>query len=187
MGDGIITLNTSWFTRVPGTEHGNVAVATLKGSYLKEAQKIAQEKIAAYTAADIQAARTEKTDRVKLTDEQKKYLADTYRPREMSREEYVAFARDLEKFGIINADDRRLLGCGEKKGLSLSPVGERCGAWVSDISSALSFEDCRGNLLDWVRYRASFQKYDPASGAFYRDREARLYEKLSSALQQIGV
>lgn len=30
MGDGIITLNTSWFTRVPGTEHGNVAVADRK-------------------------------------------------------------------------------------------------------------------------------------------------------------
>lgn len=84
MVGGIISLNASWFTIVPGSEHGNVAMATLKGSYLKEAQKIAQEKIAAHTAADVQAAMTEKTDQVKLTDEQKKHLSDTYRPHNMS-------------------------------------------------------------------------------------------------------
>lgn len=187
MVGGIISLNASWFTIVPGSEHGNVAMATLKGSYLKEAQKIAQEKIAAHTAADVQAAMTEKTDQVKLTDEQKKHLSDTYRPHNMSQEEYTAFTKDLERFGVLTADDRRLLGCDEKKGLSLSPIEEQCGVWVSDISNALSFEDCSGNLLDWVRYRTSFQKYDPASGAFYRDRETRLYEKLSSVLQQMGV
>ena len=47
---------------------------------------------------------------VKLTDEQKKYLAETYERTDMTEEEYHAFAKDLYEFGILDDQDLADLG-----------------------------------------------------------------------------
>ena len=85
--------------------------------------------------------------KTKLTDEQKKYLAETYERTDMTEEEYHAFAKDLYEFGIL---DRLLMGifvriqgesAAESKTTFLS-IGSPCKVEITG-SEPLYYEDFR--------------------------------------------
>ena len=135
---------------------------------------------------------------VKLTDEQKKYLAETYERTDMTEEEYHAFAKDLYEFGIL--DDQDLADLGVTPGDGSADFFGACmlvgvgGMTTSTVRySPLPpnqnylgiYRFGGGNVLDWARYQASFQLCDTDTQSWSYDRFGHLFNRLYSVLEQM--
>ncbi len=135
---------------------------------------------------------------VKLTDEQKKYLAETYERTDMTEEEYHAFAKDLHEFGIL--DDQDLADLGVTPGDGSADFFGACmlvgvgGMTTSTVRySPLPpnqnylgiYRFGGGNVLDWARYQASFQLCDTDTQSWSYDRFGHLFNRLYSVLEQM--
>lgn len=135
---------------------------------------------------------------VKLTDEQKKYLAETYERTDMTEEEYHAFAKDLHEFGIL--DDQDLADLGVTPGDGSADFFGACmlvgvgGMTTSTVRySPLPpnqnylgiYRFGGGNVLDWARYQASFQLCDTDTQSWGYDRFGHLFNRLYSVLEQM--
>ncbi|MDE6934967.1 MAG: hypothetical protein K2P26_05095 [Oscillospiraceae bacterium] len=135
---------------------------------------------------------------VKLTDEQKKYLAETYERTDMTEEEYHAFAKDLYEFGIL--DDQDLADLGVTPGDGSADFFGACmlvgvgGMTTSTVRySPLPpnqnylgiYRFGGGNVLDWARYQASFQLCDTDTQSWGYDRFGHLFNRLYSVLEQM--
>ena len=135
---------------------------------------------------------------VKLTDEQKKYLAETYERTDMTEEEYHAFAKDLHEFGIL--DDQDLADLGVTPGDGSADFFGACmlvgvgGMTTSTVRySPLPpnqnylgiYRFGGGNVLDWARYQASFQLCDTDTQSWGSDRFGHLFNRLYSVLEQM--
>ena len=135
---------------------------------------------------------------VKLTDEQKKYLSETYERTNMTEEEYHAFAKDLHEFGIL--DDQDLADLGVTPGDGSADFFGACmlvgvgGMTTSTVRySPLPpnqnylgiYRFGGGNVLDWARYQASFQLCDTDTQSWSYDRFGHLFNRLYSVLEQM--
>ena len=136
---------------------------------------------------------------VKLTDEQKKYLAETYERTDMTEEEYHAFAKDLHEFGIL--DDQDLADLGVTPGDGSADFFGACmlvgsgsagvpTAKYSPLSPNMNYDEAGykfygGNMLDWVRYHASFRLCDLETQTFTYDRYDHMFNRLCSVLEQM--
>ena len=135
---------------------------------------------------------------VKLTDEQKKYLSETYERTNMTEEEYHAFAKDLHEFGIL--DDQDLADLGVTPGDGSADFFGACmlvgvgGMTTSTVRySPLPpnqnylgiYRFGGGNVLDWARYQASFQRCDTDTQSWSYDRFGHLFNRLYSVLEQM--
>ena len=115
---------------------------------------------------------------IQLTEEQKAYLSK-YDSRNMSLEEYEALLKDLEEMGCFSGEETGILRYGTSARLN--------GIWEApDQYGGMSgrFEYSGGNLLDWARFRASYEAADQ-NGARYHDRTALLFDKLCRVLKQL--
>ena len=135
---------------------------------------------------------------VKLTDEQKKYLAETYERTDMTEEEYHAFAKDLYEFGILDDQDLADLGVTPRDGSAdffgacmLVGVGGMTTSTVrySPLPPNQNYLGIYrfggGNVLDWARYQASFQLCDTDTQSWGYDRFGHLFNRLYSVLEQM--
>lgn len=135
---------------------------------------------------------------VKLTDEQKKYLSETYERTDMTVEEFHAFAKDLHEFGILDDQDLADLGVTPGDGSAdflgacmLVGVGGITTSTVrySPLPPNLNYLGIYrfggGNVLDWARYQASFQLCDTDTQSWSYDRFGHMYNRLYSVLEQM--
>lgn len=176
----------SWFVEYtsPGT---TLVTRTVKTQYLADFQKFMAAKEKQYWEAEKAAPPIDECP--KLTDAQREYLSAAYKKENMTQAEYKALAKDLRDFGLLSEDDLLDLGFSEDI-LELTPLRwYGCGiTHTSMISSkySKSFEECGGNLQEWVKHRASYLRADQETGAYFKDRRALLYTRLYNVLQQIS-
>ena len=129
--------------------------------------------------------------RVKLTEEQKEYLAENFSPDDMTYGEYRSFLDTLCRFGVLEEQDRNFLnyGVGDSE-LELIPLeyafeGSRITPQgAGDYDS--SFASCGGRVLDWARYRAACLSWDERSGKWIQAGDALLFEKIQKVLEVIS-
>jgi hypothetical protein len=178
----------SWFTdfeKIPGSNRG---VMTIKSEHLKDFEACCKERARIFKEAE--ASLPKRPMEVKLTDEQKKYLSETYDRTDMSVEEYHAFANDLYEFGILNDQDLKDMRIRTNE---LVPLEDGYSDKVVLRSSSYRTNKIYlpfnyyggGNVLDWARYQASFRLYDSETQTHIHDRISRLFTRLCSVLEQM--
>lgn len=120
-----------------------------------------------------------------LTDEQKEYLADNYNPSNMSQDEYQAFVNDLCKFGILEEQDKDYVSCSSLVPLDLSIPACEITKMVPG-KPKFNFDDCNDNVLDWAKFRSTFESFDSCNKTFQKTRSAILFGKIEDVLTQIA-
>lgn len=119
-----------------------------------------------------------------LSAEQKQYLSETYNPTDMAQEDYQALLDDLCKFGVLTEEDKGYLSYGGLQKLDLSEPSCVITPMVPGRPMD-TLSDCKGNALEWTRFQASFESFDPASRTFGKSMSAVLFGKVRDVLEQI--
>lgn len=161
---------------------------TYKGSYgvIKDEYKsqLAQALSSQKQQAKANAGSEKNPNKIELSAQQKKLLTEKYNPSNMSREEYAQLVDELCELGAIPVEGRPYLG-----GLRLTPLEyAETGAQISAAAPngvQYALPEGRSNLLDWVRYRASFEEFDPTSQEFRKSPSAVMFAKLQQIMEQI--
>ncbi len=181
---------TEWFNQV-----GNAALpyAVPKTEYQNLFRQTAEavQNQAKQNYADLTQRMQAGGTRVKLTEEQKEYLAENFSPDDMTYGEYRSFLDTLCRFGVLEEQDRNFLnyGVGDSE-LELIPLeyafeGSRITPQgAGDYDS--SFASCGGRVLDWARYRAACLSWDERSGKWIQAGDALLFEKIQKVLEVIS-
>lgn len=126
---------------------------------------------------------------VHLTKEQTKQLSEKFDPEDMTYEDYHAFVDQLCDWGVLRREDAQYV--------SVSPLVE--GLIPVDFAEPMAmvtpaknpqhfdrfFSSSGGNVLDWARYMASFEDFNPDTGSFERGRSAILFGKLRDVLEMM--
>ncbi len=131
------------------------------------------------SAARLQAAQSQPG----LTKEQAAELAKKYDPQNMTREEYYKFVEELCAYGVIPAE-----GKSRVSGLSLTRLEDaETGAQISAPAQGVAYALQAGpnNILDWARYQASFEEFDPTSQTFRKSPSALLFNRMVQVLEQM--
>ena len=185
-------MSASWFTGFNDGKGFDV-----KPEHVKDFLACCEEQDRVYREAEASYVK-QVPMQVKLTDEQKKYLAETYERTDMTEEEYHAFAKDLHEFGIL--DDQDLADLGVTPGDGSADFFGACmlvgvgGMTTSTVRySPLPpnqnylgiYRFGGGNVLDWARYQASFQLCDTDTQSWSYDRFGHLFNRLYSVLEQM--
>ena len=185
-------MSASWFTGFNDGKGFDV-----KPEHVKDFLACCEEQDRVYREAEASYVK-QVPMQVKLTDEQKKYLAETYERTDMTEEEYHAFAKDLHEFGIL--DDQDLADLGVTPGDGSADFFGACmlvgvgGMTTSTVRySPLPpnqnylgiYRFGGGNVLDWARYQASFQLCDTDTQSWGYDRFGHLFNRLYSVLEQM--
>ena len=178
----------SWFNICKESSKTKCGAMTIKSEYLKDFEACCKERARIFKEAE--ASLPKRPMQVKLTDEQKKYLSETYDRTDMSVEEYHAFANDLYEFGILNDQDLKDMRIRTNE---LDPLEDGYSDKVVVRSSSYRTDKIYlpfnyyggGNVLDWARYQASFQLYDSETQTYSYDRIGRLFNRLYSVLEQM--
>ena len=187
----------SWFNICKESSKTKCGAMTIKSEYLKDFEACCKERARIFKEAE--ASLPKRPMQVKLTDEQKKYLAETYERTDMTEEEYHAFAKDLHEFGIL--DDQDLADLGVTPGDGSADFFGACmlvgsgsagvpTAKYSPLSPNMNYDEAGykfygGNMLDWVRYHASFRLCDLETQTFTYDRYDHMFNRLCSVLEQM--
>lgn len=123
--------------------------------------------------------------KVDLSDEQRQMLSEKYNPTDMTHEDYRNLVDDLCEMGILGEGDKDYLAYSGLTRLDLSgPVCEITKGCPG--KPMYDFADCNGNVLEWSKYRASFEYFDAQTNSFQKSRSAILFGKLETVLKQIG-
>ena len=186
MGIAVRTyMNPEWFTFTPDPAGGRVSFAGVKSEHLKDVQNAMKERIAQQRAADIdQSKRFDINPDVRLTQEQMDHLKENYDPTDMTQEQYNAFIKDLEAFGVLSGVDSTLVGA--DYGSQLIPLEYCVGAGVCAATElGTTLDSYQGDALAWTKYRASFLSADPDTGKFYRNKQSLLFGKLENVLRRM--
>ena len=135
------------------------------------------------------ASRARLTER--LTEEQKRYLKDSFDLKNMSWEDYQSLIDKLCEFGALDQEDKKYLHCGFGGSLEMTYVdlsGPLTTARVepNPTPNGGSFSDWKGDVLGWAKYLSGFQAWDPGSQSWQKTGEARLFEKLYGLLSGIS-
>ena len=185
-------MSASWFTGFNDGKGFDV-----KPEHVKDFLACCEEQDRVYREAEASYVK-QVPMQVKLTDEQKKYLSETYERTNMTEEEYHAFAKDLHEFGIL--DDQDLADLGVTPGDGSADFFGACmlvgvgGMTTSTVRySPLPpnqnylgiYRFGGGNVLDWARYQASFQLCDTDTQSWSYDRFGHLFNRLYSVLEQM--
>ena len=185
-------MSASWFTGFNDGKGFDV-----KPEHVKDFLACCEEQDRVYREAEASYVK-QVPMQVKLTDEQKKYLSETYERTDMTEEEYHAFAKDLHEFGIL--DDQDLADLGVTPGDGSADFFGACmlvgvgGMTTSTVRySPLPpnqnylgiYRFGGGNVLDWARYQASFQLCDTDTQSWSYDRFGHLFNRLYSVLEQM--
>lgn len=126
---------------------------------------------------------------VRLTEEQKRLLSERFDPREMSREDYRAFVDQLCQWGVIGREDTQYVSVSPMEGLTPVDFAEPTAVLTSsrtDRHYSRDFSTSGGNVLDWARYMATFEGFNPDTRAFEKTRSAILFGKLRDVLEMIA-
>lgn len=119
-----------------------------------------------------------------LTEQQKTELAGRYNPTDMSRDEYNNFVDDLCSYGVIPAEAKGYIASSMLTPLECSETGLQISNYAPSGMS-YSLQNGQNNVLDWVRYRASFEQFDPLSQSFQKSPTALLFGKIEQVLNQL--
>lgn len=127
----------------------------------------------------------------RLTEEQKRYLKDSFDLKNMSWEDYQSLIDKLCEFGALDQEDKKYLHCGFGGSLEMTYVdlsGPLTTARVepNPTPNGGSFSDWKGDVLGWAKYLSGFQAWDPGSQSWQKTGEARLFEKLYGLLSRIS-
>lgn len=130
---------------------------------------------------------------VQLTEEQKKYLSETFDPENMSKLEYQAFLDKLCEFGVLDEADKDYAGCGVKGcGLDLTPLSHvRTGASMvpargNPMGYTQFFSSSRGNVADWAKYLSGIMDWNEETNSWQKRPEAVLFGKVCDVLNAIS-
>lgn len=130
---------------------------------------------------------------VQLTEEQKKYLSETFDPENMSKLEYQAFLDKLCEFGVLDEADKDYVGYGVKGcGLDLTPLSHvRTGASMvpargNPMGYTQFFSSSRGNVADWAKYLSGIMGWNEETNSWQKRPEAVLFGKVYDVLNAIS-
>ena len=175
---------SGWFDVGP-TGTGGVNIAVVKSEFQEAFSKaVAEERVQRRAEAKAWLASNSGVSAA-LTPEQAGSLAGKYDPNRMSQEDYRAFVDELCAMGVLEEEDKHYLSYG---GLTKLDLGGPNGYVVASTPDALirdTLSGSGGNALDWARFRASYQAFDPDTGAPYRDRAAVLFGQIAEILEQV--
>lgn len=174
-------LNPDWFVR--------------KGPYAVVKDEYKEQVRESLTQAKAQAQKNlqtnfNKPDAAKgdcgLTEQQKTELAGKYNPNNMSIDEYNNFVDDLCSYGIISGEAKGYVASSILTPLEYAESGLQISA-SADAPAGVSYslQNSQNNVLDWVRYRASFEEFDPVSESFQKSPVALLFGKIEQVLNQL--
>lgn len=185
----ISSINLDQFIVKPSGVSGLPCLVPKNGSgSLKSlfAEKAAQdeEKLRAFMAK----TREEGTS-VHLTREQEDQLSAKFRPNDMSYEDYHAFVDQLCQWGVLDREDIPHVSVSPvAEGLIPVDFSEPVGTLTSartDRRFSRDFSSSGGNVLDWARYLATFEDFNPDTRAFEKTRSAILFGKIRDILELI--
>lgn len=167
---------------VPKTEYQDLFNQTVKA--LEEQSKKNYESL----TERVRASGSE----VKLTEEQKQYLTESFNPKNMSRSEYQEFIDKLCEFGVLDEADKPYVSYGQAGSdlelIPLSVVNGRAYLMAANGYNPKgytnSFSSSRGNALNWASYLASIQVWD--RGSFRLKPEAVLFGRIKDVLEEIA-
>lgn len=128
---------------------------------------------------------------VHLTKEQISQLSERFDPNDMTYEDYHTFVNQLCDWDVLRWEDAQYVSVGPQMGgLDLIPVdfAEPMGK-ITPLKNYQHFDSCfsssSGNALEWTRYLASFEDFNPDTGSFERGRSAILFGKLRDVLEMM--
>lgn len=131
--------------------------------------------------------------KVKLTEEQKKYLSENFDPENMSQLEYQAFVDKLCEFGVLDEADKDYVGYGVKGcSLDLTPLSHvRTAASIvpargNPMGYTQFFSSSRGNVADWSKYMAGIMSWSEKTGSWKKGPETILFGKIRDVLDAIA-
>lgn len=190
--DNMPTMPGSWFNGLNDGKGFGV-----KPEHMKDFLECCAEQDRIYREAEARYVK-QVPMQVKLTDEQKKYLSENYERTDMTVEEFHAFAKDLHELGVLDDQDLADLGVTAGDGsadffgacmyVGVGGVGSTIVRY-SPLSPNLNYlgvyRFCGGNALDWARYQASFQMWNPDTKTDSYDRFGHIYNRLYSVLEQM--
>ncbi|MCI9332647.1 MAG: hypothetical protein HFG05_10830 [Oscillibacter sp.] len=167
----------------------------VKTEYLDAVQKaLAEQQKEAAKAYDSFTERVKESgSSVKLTGEQKKYLAEHFDPKRMSKLDYQAFLDKLCEFGVLEEADKEYLGYGVKgSSLDMTPLNRvRTGAYLSPVrENPMGYTDCfsssRGDAASWAKYLSGVMGWDEGTNSWQKKPEALLFGKVHDVLKAIS-
>ena len=173
-------LNRSWFD-IKGP------YAVLKPEHKEDMRTaIAAQKQKDTAALEVFRAEEKNREPIELTDVQKMALSEKYDPQNMTKEQYMEFVDKLYEYGIFDGNDRDFVGANE---LGLVRLDfSQSGAQIAEIPSGGLFEQfssCGGNVLEWARYRATYQSFSELTMTFEPTRSALLFGRIEDVLDQL--
>lgn len=125
----------------------------------------------------------------RLTAEQKQYLKDNFDLKNMSWEDYQFLLDKLCEFGVLEEGDKKYLH-GQSGGLDMSYVdfSNTCTAslYTAPVRDPWSFNSWKGDVLGWMKFLSSFQRWDADSQSWQKTNEARLFGKVQDLLGAIA-
>ena len=116
----------------------------------------------------------------RLTEEQKRYLKDSFDLKNMSWEDYQSLIDKLCEFGALDQEDKKMTYVDLSGPLTTARVEP------NPTPNGGSFSDWKGDVLGWAKYLSGFQAWDPGSQSWQKTGEARLFEKLYGLLSGIS-
>lgn len=131
---------------------------------------------------------------VKLTREQKQYLAENFDPKNMSFSEYQSFIDKLCEFGILDEADKDYVSCGAAGyELEMIPLGAvqnggylTPGDLYNPMSYSKAFSSSKGNVLDWADYLSRLTVLDQKTTSWQKTPESILFGKIRDVLEKIS-
>ena len=171
---------------MPGLEYGYIR-PELHDEWL---EYLHEQERSAY-AADLAASKKE-SNTVKLPPDKVNELASKYNPRQMSRDEFKAFLREMVDLGVIKEDDYNLMGEGYAP--LYSPVDVcslRSGNlydspyYVPGRGMPMNYDQSGGDILAWFSMESVFHSYDPYTHTKYLGNRDRSFGRVYCVLEQM--
>lgn len=141
--------------------------------------------------ADIAASKKE-TNSVKLSSDKVNELAGKYNPRQMSRDEFRAFLREMVDMGVITEVDYNIMGYGIAPLFSPATVcGIRSGNlndspyYIPGNGMPMNYDQSGGDILAWFSMESTFHSIDPFTGNRYLSNRDRSFGRVASVLEQM--
>lgn len=181
-------IDSSWFNHIEisGIDPEKMTWAVLKDEcrdrFRQAVQAKREEQKLAFQEFKEDAGRRGRS--VKLTEEQLEHLSASYNPREMTREDYQAFVDDLCAYGVLDEADKDYLSYGPLTAIDFSEEGFTITA-APYQPYRRDFGSGGGNVLDWSRYLASFEHFDPDTNRFEPTRSAILFDRIRQVLSKL--
>lgn len=157
-------------------------IATIKPEKREELEAYAQ------SMREQQMATGKPYEKPSLSEEQLELLGGKYDLQSMSKAEYQQLLEDLTDMGVLEGQDRFLIGGAINGNLvPLLPgtqvsVRDHSAAWENGEPPSFTFPENakEADITDWVRYRATYETcYIGRGNVHYKGREAELFQTVA--------